>query len=87
MLEVQKREFEEYGDALNMIMEESVKDCCSDEDKNYLPGESEASDDFVKIRKRARYNTKDITNIDSPGQSKTPHLVEGDGGDCSCCLD
>jgi hypothetical protein len=59
MLEVLSREFEEYED----IMEESVKDYCSDEDKNYLSDESEASDDFVKMMERARHNTMDIINI------------------------
>src|SRR5688572_431723 len=47
-------------------MEESVTDNYNeyiDENKKYLPGESEASEDFVQTRKRARYNTTDITNI------------------------
>ena len=59
---MQQRELEEYENALNMIIEESVKDyyrpICGDEDKNYLPCESKASDDFVKTRKRARYSTR-----------------------------
>ena len=44
---------EEYED----IMEESVTDYYNeyiDKDKNYLPGESDASDDFAKTGKRAR---------------------------------
>jgi len=44
---------EEYED----IMEESVTDYYNeyiDKDKNYLPGESEASDNFAKTGKRAR---------------------------------
>ena len=59
LLEVEQRECKEYED----IMEESVKDYYSDEDKNYSPAESEATADSVKTRKRARYNTKDINNI------------------------
>src|ERR1043165_6956920 len=59
VLEVEQRECKEY----EVIMEESVKDYCSDEDKNCSPAEREASADCVKTRKRARYNTKDINHI------------------------